>query len=951
MNGGVIGAVNLPTLASATGVWSLEEVKLAQQQSIWPLYYIPDPYWEYVSLLLSGDTATTNGAQNNTFLDSSTNNFTLSRNGNTTQGSFSPYGSNWSGYFDGNGDYLSIPYNSAFNLTGDFTVEFWMNPTNLPSTTGTAPQSYARIFSFGTYNAANSLGLEINSNDGGNLRRLVSWYNGTGSNLTNNNAIDVGTWYHVAVVRSGTTITCYLNGTSTGTITGASAAVNTSQSFYIASLQGFESDTSACFAGYISNFRLVKGEAVYTTSFTPSTTPLTAIAGTSLLTCQNNRFIDNSLNNFTVTNNGNGCITKFSPFNLTYQTSFSYGAYFDGNGDYLTLNSSAALGLGSSDFTLELWAYFDNASAINDQPFYTNITASGYLSNTFWFGKAANSSGKVAFFVYNYSSSTYFIIEPTLPPANQWVHYALVRNGNTFTIYRNGTSTVSSTFSGAVTGSTSPGIIARALDGAATDMFSGYMSNLRLVKGTAVYTSNFTPPTTQLTAITNTSLLVCQSSTFIDNSTNNFTITVYGNSKPTTFSPFTNSYTSLPYSAAILGGSGYFDGTGDYVNIASQTQLNLGTSNFTIELWFYDDGSSLTCPTMLANGTGWTSGSFGLRYNGIGHANKVGVYLNPSDPLISSTNTFASRCWHHVALTRSGNTYTLYVDGTNQGSATQAGDFNLGFGGTNIGLSAWDGAQGYYKGYVTDVRVVSGTVLYNGTFVPPNSPLTAISNTQLLCNFTNGGIIDSSTINDSETLGNAQVSTSIKKYGFGSIYLDGSGDVVLIEPTQDLEFGSGDFTIEFWLYRVGTGRMAIYAGSFGADWSIGIDISSVAPNTSNTIGIWASSTGSSWNLVNADTGGNGIGTIAVAQFVWTHVAYVRNGSTWMSFVNGVRDRNITGVSGSIVNRATYQKAVGSWFSTGAEAPLNGYLSDFRITKGLARYTANFTPPVNSLPRF
>ena len=106
MNGNLIGAVNTPTLASAPGVWDIEELKLAQQQNTWPLLKQPDPYFEYVSLLLSGETAAINGAQNNTFQDSSTNNFTITRNGNTTQGSFSPYLPNWSNYFDGSGDYL-----------------------------------------------------------------------------------------------------------------------------------------------------------------------------------------------------------------------------------------------------------------------------------------------------------------------------------------------------------------------------------------------------------------------------------------------------------------------------------------------------------------------------------------------------------------------------------------------------------------------------------------------------------------------------------------------------------------------------------------------------------------------------------------------------------------------------------------------------------------------------
>jgi hypothetical protein len=288
---------------------------------------------------------------------------------------------------------------------------------------------------------------------------------------------------------------------------------------------------------------------------------------------------------------------------------------------------------------------------------------------------------------------------------------------------------------------------------------------------------------------------------------------------------------------------------------------------------------------------------------------------------------------------------TLYLNGANVGTATNSDNLTASV--FSVGANN-DGTEPF-AGYISDVRVIKGQALYTTPFAPSNTPLQSVQNTIYLANGTSGGIYDSAAVDALETVGDAKISTAVTKFSGGtSIYLDGTGDYLLAEPTPNLELGSGDFTIEFWLYRVGTGRMALYHGSFGADYSIGIDLSSV---TANTIGIWASSNGSSWNLLNADTGGNGIGTIAVTQNTWTHIAFVRSGTTWMTFIDGVRDKNVTGVSGSIVNRATYPKAIAAWFSSGSMAQLNGYISDFRVTKGYARYTSTFTPPTTPFLTF
>ncbi len=229
----------------------------------------PEDKFNYVTMLLHGDG--TNGAQNNTFIDSSTNNFSITRNGNTTQGSFSPYGSNWSNYFSGtSGQYINAPANTAFNFgTGDFTVEGWVYPT---TTSGTRPIVEIRT------SAANSTGFALLSQSGATTLNV---YTNGGFAGASTNSLTTNQWNHVALTRSGNTWGYWINGVASGSFTNSSTQ---SDGATTGPKIGGSTTGGEVWIGYMSNIRIVKGTAVYTTAFTPSTTPLTAISGTSLLT-------------------------------------------------------------------------------------------------------------------------------------------------------------------------------------------------------------------------------------------------------------------------------------------------------------------------------------------------------------------------------------------------------------------------------------------------------------------------------------------------------------------------------------------------------------------------------------------------------------------------------------------------------------------------------------------
>ena len=223
-----------------------------------------------------------------------------------TNGFYLPFktANQWSGYFDGSNDYLSVANNTAWQYgTGDFTLECWL--------LGTTAGSFSNQYIFGRYNtSAGTYGaLQIGNST------TIYWYyaNGGAYSFTLGTALTTNRWYHFAVSRSGTSLRFFLDGTQIGSTQTDSTNYSGTAEFRIINAH---QSSATYFPGYISNVRVVKGSAVYTANFTPSTQSLTAITNTVLLTCQSSTFIDNSTNNFTITNNGGVITQQFSPFTL-----------------------------------------------------------------------------------------------------------------------------------------------------------------------------------------------------------------------------------------------------------------------------------------------------------------------------------------------------------------------------------------------------------------------------------------------------------------------------------------------------------------------------------------------------------------------------------------------------------------------------------------------------------
>lgn len=621
---------------------------------------------------------------------------------------------------------------------------------------------------------------------------------------------------------------------------------------------------------------------------------------------QNNTFVDSSSNNFTVTRNGNSTQGTFTPFSVG-QRQWSW--YFDGTGDYITVADNAALDLGTGDFTIECWVWPDKSQPAA----YPAIMSKGaYQGANAWALVCTPASNSVTF-QYGATPSNIDATGALLP--NVFSHLAVVRAGNTLTIYINGvskaTGTVTTDFSNA-----NSFVIGR-YDTSGSNDFAGYISNLRLVKGTAVYTAAFTPPAGPLQSIANTSLYTLYANRPGDGSSNGFGLSLNGNVRATPFSPF---QPLAAYDKSVNGGSGYFDGTGDYLTVANNTALQFGTGNFTIQCWVYRSvagANHIIAAKGATTPTGWTFW--------INSSNQL-VFTNTSTD-IATTSTIPAGVWCHVAVVRAGtgtNQLTLYINGVSSATGTVSTNYNQ-TEELKIGVSRANGSP--FNGYISDLEIVKGTAL---TITVPSDPATTANSPSLLLNFTNAAIFDSAAKVPMETGGNVQLNTTTKKIGTASIYFDGTGDLLTFPSTPFFDFSSGLNTFEFWIYPTAFPA----AGNNCRLFMFG------ANNNTNALAIAFDSNGLLYMAV-PSSGYTSLGGITLTLNTWQHVAIVQNGSSSKTFKDGV-----LAASGTITSPTAGSIGLRLGYDSVATANFNyaGYLDDVRITKGVARYDGDFTPP-------
>jgi len=914
-----------------------------------------DPFFPYVPLLLdTGDSS----SRSTTVVDSSTNNFTVTRTGAPSTGWVSPYQTDgyWGNFFS-NGA-LSVTSANLNPVSTAQTIEFWVYASSYTSV--------LVIYEAGTGSIGN---LVIFSQSGQILFGLAG-----GSTVASTPILNQ--WNYIACVKSASNnYSIYLNGTRVGGPT-AIAAPTSQTAINIGARNG----TGTPFVGYISNLRVTNSELYTASTMTVPTAPLAPIANTQLLICQSNRFKDNSTNNFAITVNGTPQVSGYwYPSTFTAPTASPGAGFFNGTADCLLLPTSPLTLSTTGSFTLEAWVYTTSTS---DQTIF-------YLlgNTTTYAGIRVGLSSSAAYILHSQSGNNWAVSSGNQGSVriNTWNHIAVTRNVNAGTLWINGVSVYTFTF-GTLYSSTVNYIAATYVNTAPGVFFSGYISNARIVNGTAVYTGTFTPPTLAFLqtsgsasaasypstinvntsfAASNTSLLVnladsnfvsatngVQNNTFIDNSNYAFPITRNGSATQGSVTPYwPNGYWS-----------NYFIPASQIGNTSTSVGA-FGSNNFTVECWFYPTvAPSASVIYLLATLNGASNNGWQLYYFNSGW----GVRSNSANFITGATVLPTTNAWNHVAWTRNNSTgtatYYLYLNGVRiNNNDTSMGTW------TDTTVTVNIASANTFSGYISNVRFVNGVAVYAAgnkgvtVFTPPslaplqtsgaasaacypsttnvNTSFSSASTTLLTCQSNrfrdNSANNIAFTTTSTPTVQAFQPFSPVASYTpaayGGSGYLGGTGNYLVGSGTI-IPITSTTFTIECWIYPTvaPTGTIPVVIGSM-LPTTASNDISFGIPSSRLLQLYWFDGAAKTCT-----------GNTTIPLNAWTHIAASVTSNAIALYVNGV-SQTLTGTT-TLTNRniATGSFAFGQ--NNNANHFYTGYISNARVINGVSVYSGAFTPP-------
>ena len=459
-----------------------------------------------------------------------------------------------------------------------------------------------------------------------------------------------------------------------------------------------------------------------------------------------------------------------------------------------------------------------------------------------------------------------------------------------------------------------------------------------------------------------------------------------------------------------FGNAIYFDGNNDYLSVPDSPDWAFGNGDFTIDLWVYPENLSPGNSQYLV--TQWGNGLLTWIMNGGIVSVRVG---GASQDLTSSEPLPNANQWYHIAVVRSSNIITLYINGTAAGSQ-DVGNLSI----TNstsaltIGMIVTPNSN-WFEGYMDEIQISKGIARWTSDFTPPsesygggglfykqsngavtgltggssggggslwsqnednlyyatgnvgvgteepgeqltvggaislkeqdsvNTPPTEYgtiylkagsfsydSQTKLMLHG-DGTVADFTDDSDSDhnvtAIGDATQSSAQSKSGGKSMKFDADGDYLTLSDSSDWNFGTGDFTIDFWWYFESKGD-----GIYGFTSNYAYQF--LWRKGQNAFFLWDGDQNQFWSPA-----------WNPSEDQWYHLAFVREGNTFRIFIDGTEldSTDVSGLSFSHPSDSTPGLCVACGWNSG-QHQLKGYLDEFRISKGIARWTSDFTPP-------
>ena len=389
----------------------------------------------------------------------------------------------------------------------------------------------------------------------------------------------------------------------------------------------------------------------------------------------------------------------------------------------------------------------------------------------------------------------------------------------------------------------------------------------------------------------------------------------------------------------FYGGSFYYDGNdGHDLGVINDTDLEMGSSDFCIEGWFNANTTLdsnywnpiLTLPWHGQNNgesqifIGFAGGASGPYSAGEFHA-RIRDSSSIKELPTGLTTLYNDQTWHHFALTKNGTTAALFVDGVLKKTVTTEASLNTdlddqkGYIATyNNNTGSPGSPQGFYKGYISDLRIYKGVAKYTENFIP------ASTDPDILLDSPSG----------------VSGGSKLTKITDGAVSFEGINETALsVNNNTDIQLGSGtNWTIEFFAYRTGAFVDYDVIAGKGASSTYEWFIEGFADGS---VDILYSANGSTtW------TGQHEIMS-NMALNRWYHIALVRNGSganNFKAYVDGIQTLQTTAFD---IYAGTGVLHIGGYNgAAGQDPPI--IISNFRIVNGSSVYTSNFTPPTEPL---